>query len=499
MLVAMWRPRILMAVVLAIGLLALAPSAPAVADGNESPGPGPGLPVSYPTVSAGWRHTCVIRPEGAVQCWGRNHEGQLGIGNNESQGDVPGEVGKALPAVNLGTGRTATALATGSYNTCALLDNGQVKCWGRNDQGQLGLGNNTDRGGAGDQMGNTLPAVALGTGRTATAITMSPARGGNFEQVHACALLDNGKVKCWGTNSFGELGLGTGDWRGGNTDVLGNNLPAVNLGTGRTATAISAGQNTTCAILDNGQVKCWGRGEDGRLGIGATDNRGDAANEMGDALPAVALGAGRTATAITQGHGFACALLDNQQIKCWGRNDMGQLGNGDNDQRGGTGDAMGDTLPAVDLGAGRSGRAVSAGENHVCALLDGDQAKCWGRNSEGQLGAGNTAWRGGTDDLMGDSLPVVELPTMQAITAGGDSTCARLWNEETRCWGSGAEGALGLGDTATRGDDPDEMGDALPSVDLPPSQRRLREGPGPGRRAERRRPRSEREQHRRAR
>jgi len=105
---------------------------------------------------------------------------------------------------------------------------------------------------------------------------------------HTCAL-DNssGMVKCWGGAS--RLGLGNTVSRGRNPNEMGDNLPAVDLGTGRTAIARASGLHHTCVILDNASVKCWGEGANGRLGLGNTNTMGDSANEMGDNLPAIDL------------------------------------------------------------------------------------------------------------------------------------------------------------------------------------------------------------------
>ena len=236
-------------------------------------------------------------------------------------------MGNSLPTVPLGTGRTVVAITAGGAHTCALLDDASVKCWGYNGNGSLGLGDTASRGDAAGEMGDNLPAVALGsTARTAVAIT-----AGGY---HTCALLDNGSVKCWGRNDFGQLGLGDTVARGDAAGEMGDNLPAVALGTGRTAVALTAGFGHTCALLDDGSVKCWGRNDFGQLGLGDTANRGDGAGEMGDSLPAVALGTGRTAVAITAGGYHTCALLDNATVKCWGSNDEGQLGLGDTANRG---------------------------------------------------------------------------------------------------------------------------------------------------------------------
>ena len=102
------------------------------------------------------------------------------------------------------------------------------------------------------------------------------------------AILDNGKVKCWGANNSGQLGLGDALNRGDNTGEMGNVLPYVNLGSGRTAKAIAAGTEFTCAILDNSTVKCWGFNQYGQLGLGDTSKRGDQPGEMGNNLVPVA-------------------------------------------------------------------------------------------------------------------------------------------------------------------------------------------------------------------
>src|SRR5262249_7071077 len=150
---------------------------------------------------------------------------------------------------------------------------------------------------------------------------------------------------------------------------MGDNLPAVNLGTGRVTLELAAGRAFTCARLDNGQVKCWGENGIGSLGVGDTIDRGGSPLEMGDNLPAVDLGAGRTALKTVAGRAHACARLDNSQVKCWGDNKFAQIGLGDNagsrlrigDEAG----EMGDNLPAVDLGTGRTAVDLTAGAEHT--------------------------------------------------------------------------------------------------------------------------------------
>ncbi len=201
---------------------------------------------------------------------------------------------------------------------------------------------------------------------------------------------------------------------------MGDNLPAIDLGTGAKAAAISAGGELTCALLQGGSVKCWGANNTGGLGLGLSDHGplGDEPNQMGDNLPAVSLGTGKTVLRIDLGGAHECALLNDSTIKCWGYNDYGQLGQGHDGDRGDYAGHMGDNLPAVDLGAGKTAAAITAGGLHTCALLDDDTIKCWGDNGEmvgtlegshNALGLGDTANRGDDANEMGDDLPVVDL------------------------------------------------------------------------------------------
>ena len=237
----------------------------------------------------------------------------------------------------------------------------------------LGLGDEHDRGDGPNEMGDNLPAVDLGTGKLAVALAAS----GD----HNCALLNDASIKCWGRNDAGQLGLGDIEWRGDEPNEMGDNLPSTLLGTGKTAFAIAGGGSHTCAILDDGSVKCWGKNQTGQLGLGDTANRGDEPNEMGDDLPAVALGAGKTAIAIAARYEHNCALLSDGSVKCWGRNDRGQLGLGDAVARGDGPNEMGDDLPSVDLGTGKTAVAVAVGLYHSCALLSDGNVKCWGWNN----------------------------------------------------------------------------------------------------------------------
>lgn len=405
-------------------------------------------------IAAAAAHTCALMSYGRVKCWGL----AIGLELASTFGDMPGEMGNDLPHVDLGAGAVVTAIATRFGHACALLNDGGVKCWGANDAGQLGLGDTADRGDQPDEMGDELPAVNLGAGATAVAIATG--------RSHTCALLDGGRVKCWGSSARGQLGLGETADRGDQPNEMGDSLPDVNLGASAVAVAIVAAEYHTCALLQGGQVKCWGDNTWGQLGLGEDEpSRGDEPGEMGDALPPVDLGAGRTATAIAAAEHHTCASLDDGSLKCWGDNTWGQLGQGNIQSTGAAPGTMGDALPPVDLGTGATAVAVAAGVYHTCALLDSGPLKCWGYSHMGQLGTGDISVRGDGPGEMGDALPEVDLGTGRVATsvvAGPEHTCALLSGGLVRCWGYNLNGQLGVGDVDNRGDEPGEMGDSLP-------------------------------------
>jgi alpha-tubulin suppressor-like RCC1 family protein len=455
-----WSATVLTLTVLvaAASLAVVAGPAPARADGNEKQG----APRDARAITGGLGHTCALFDSGDVGCWGYGPDGQLGVGNIDNRGFAPGQMGGALPLVDLGPGRTARALTAGAFHTCALLDTGQVTCWGYGAAGQLGHGDTTSIGDGPGEMGAALVPVDLGTGRTALAIS-----AGNS---HTCALLDTKQVKCWGRNAEGQLGLGSDTTRGNAPGQMGDNLPTVDLGVGRTARSISAGGFHTCAVLDTYELKCWGTGTFGQLGTGDGNDRGDEPGEMGAFLPPIDLGAGRTVRAVSAGNFHTCAVLDTHQVKCFGGNDDGELGLGSTLAQGDEPGEMGDALPTVDLGSGLAARGVTTGSDHTCVLLHTNQVKCWGMATQGQLGLGDAADRGVLPGQMGDALAAVDLGSgrsARAVSTGYTHTCAVLDDLRMKCWGLNSVGQLGLGDNVTRGDGPGEMGDALPFLDLP--------------------------------
>ena len=387
-------------------------------------------------LDAGKYHSCAVLPTAALRCWGYGGDGALGYANKTTIGDD--EAPSAGGPVDVGAGRTVRAVSAGAVHTCAVLDGGAVRCWGFGGDGRLGYGNITAIGD--DEAPSSISPVNVGAGRTAKAITTGRA--------HSCVILDTDDVRCWGYGFDGRLGYGT-TASIGDTETPDSIGPVV-LGAGRTARAISAGDSHTCAILDNASVRCWGYGANGQLGYGSIGNVGD--DETPDQIGPVNLGAGRTAVAISSGDFHTCAILDDATLRCWGFGGNGRLGYGNSDPIGDN-ETPGSIGP-VDIGPGRTARAISAGDSHTCALLDNGSVRCWGSSSNGQLGYGNRLTIG-DGETPGSVGPVDLGPgrTAVAITAAGDHTCARLDDSSTRCWGRGLNGELGTCDTNALGDD----------------------------------------------
>lgn len=409
-------------------------------------------------------HTCAVLSNLKIKCWGGNSYGQLGLGDLNSRGDDPRDMGTSLPFVDLGANHTAKSVAAGGLHTCAILNDDSVKCWGYNNYGQLGIENTDNKGDEANEMGDNLPIVNLGTGRTAKQLALG--------LWHSCAILDDDTVKCWGYNLTGEHGQGDITFRGTFANSMGDSISPINLGTGRTANTIVSGPHHVCALLDDSTVKCWGGNSTGQLGKGNTTTLGNDPGEMGDSLAVVDIGVGRTALAIAAGgegtDGHACVIRDDGTLVCWGKNFNGQLGVGDVFDRGDGAGEMGAGLNSLSLGTGRTATAVATGRSHTCAILDDATVKCWGQNTFGQLGQGDTIHLGDNGGEMGDTLLAVNLGSGFTASAMSLSnhTCVVLDTGRLKCWGNNFTSALGVGDRVDRGARANEMGDNLDPVDL---------------------------------
>lgn len=402
------------------------------------------------SLAGGANHTCAVDDNGALFCWGRNQSGQLGLGD--------GAVRYKPARVPLAEGEKAVSVGAGLDHTCALFKGGHVKCWGMNTYGSLGMGVNFPQIGSGfNQEVGQLPTLDFGKNAKAKKLSV-----GHY---HACALLENDAVKCWGYNNVGALGIGDARNRGTLPDDMGENLPAVDLGKGRHAVDLWSGFSHNCVLLDNGAVKCWGdyRG----IAAGKTSSVGVAAADMGDNLKALNLGSTAAVKHLALGTYHTCAFFDDSKVKCFGQNSGGVLGIGKvvNDIVGDSDAEMGTTLAYLSFSSTAKPTAIFSGGLHACALLDDESLKCWGTNSQGQLGLGDVTSRGASLDHMGDKLPAVNLKAKPTSLAHGHNhTCAIVDNGKVKCWGYNGYGQLGNGTVTTLGTQPSHMGDALKTL-----------------------------------
>ncbi len=418
------------------------------------------------SLSVGSGHTCVFGDDShdfgdRMKCWGTGDMGQLGIGNTQDIGDETGEMGENLPFVDTGNGLNITKATLGESHTCAMFENGSVKCWG--ETSLLGIGYN-DVDGFGDgyqETGEVLPYLPLPVGRKVLDLEAG--------HRHTCAILDNSDITCWGDNSQGQLGIGNTSFIGDAVDEIGDYLPITSTPsiTSSTPSSLAMGWDHSCALFSNGEVYCWGDNSRGQLGIGSTSNVGDNPGEMGANMAPVDFPTGRTAVQITAGDDFTCAVLDNGDVACWGYNSDGQLGIGTTSNQGDSPGEMGDSMTITDINY-NAVQAIDAGKDHVCALVSAARVKCWGANQAGQLGYGDTQSRGDGLNEMGSNLALVNTGSQSIVdvSAGDGMTCTMNSISAVQCWGLNVKGQLGIESTNYIGDDGNDMPPSYTDVEI---------------------------------
>ena len=370
-----------------------------------------------------------------------------------------------IEPIDLGVDFKSKFIDCGSNHCCAVSTGNDSKCWGLNSVGQLGQGDTNNRGDQEGEMGDELNIIDLGSGFKIHQLSCGAH--------HTCAVSTNNTIKCFGTNANGELGYEHTYNLGDESGEMGDHLPTVDLGANFVPIQVQGGWEFSCALSVDSQVKCWGGSNDGRLGQGDEETRGASDGTMGDNLLVVDLGAGFNVTDIRCGKAHTCALSNNHEMKCWGFNWLGQLGLGDNEDRGDDSDEMGNLLPVVDLGQGFVPNIIATGMFHSLSISSNGMLKAWGYNYDGQLGYGDQSWRGNGANSMGDFLKIVDLGSNLSVSCISDGlaayhTCTCLSADASfvgfKCFGANGDGELGVGDNEKRGDGANEMGDDLPFV-----------------------------------
>jgi len=294
----------------------------------------------FRAVSGGAGARCATETAGTVVCWGSNDRGELAQGDRVSR-TTPTRV--ALPG--------STHAVAGRFDSfCTRLDDGRLECWGQNDEGQMGQ---SDPEGSSD---------ALEPVRVEMATDWTDVDTG---QGHTCGIRGSGALYCWGRNTDGELGQGTGA-------SIQIRTPTLVPGT-QDWTSVVAGQNHTCGLRSPGRLYCFGNGSDGQLGISPRTST-DVPVQVDDATDY------RVVSTDTF-HG--CGIRGAGTLWCWGRNAEGQLGTGDTKDR--------DTPTQIGLDVDWAD--VTVGRFHTCARRTDGTAWCTGANDTGQLGTGDTERR----------------------------------------------------------------------------------------------------------
>lgn len=392
-------------------------------------------------IAAGASHTTILKDTGFIQSWGTNKEGQLGNGALFRR-QLPIHLQNTFPSLN---DEPLKDVISGELHTCALTDSGSVFCWGGNQYGQVGNGSIEfakepvrvlDSGVAKISAGPLNTCAVLDTGEVmcwgwATSrftedgyqnnglvpgyvlVEENEERINNIVSVeegngHLCALNSAGKIFCWGNNYFGQLGIPIGD-----DPFSSHPFPqVVEFFIDKTVVSLSVGMEHTCAVIDLGDVYCWGVNYNGELGIGTTDF--DPHPE-----PTPVIGLSGNVVDISAGMGRTCVLSNFGEVSCWGRGSIGHTPKVIAQLPGGV----------SEISTGGSFEYI---EFHTCAVLqDTGAVKCWGYNNYSQLGDG-------TYRFFGDDIPVDVLGlagNVKSVSAGAASTCALFDSGAATCWG----------------------------------------------------------------
>ncbi len=397
-------------------------------------------------VDAGDTHTCAVATDHTLWCWGDATQGQLGTGTTV-------DASTALQEVTRSTDWTRVSVGTESprEHSCGLKRDGTLWCWGSNFYGQLGVPEQAmaplpvgDAGdwidvaaGGGYTCGVRHDGVAgslwcwgnnngsrLGLGAALRdvhqAVPMRLGTGGDWRAVfagrqHACALDAGGAAACWGVNTFGQLGSGSG--------LVNDPIPVTG---GHAWTTLAVGGTHTCGIQTDGSLWCWGSGAFGQTSLPgnfSTPQQVGAATDWED---------------VAAGEVHTCAR-HGDALTCFGQNRLGELGRGAFDE--------GSPVP-TDVALGGPVVAVSGKRQHTCALLAGGSVQCWGNNRAGQLGGG----RDGRDQHVPQPA-AVQGGWVQVAGAIGHLCGIRddgVGHRTLWCWGDGVNGRVGAGSFASQ-------------------------------------------------
>lgn len=348
---------------------------------------GPPVEDCFDAIALGDEHTCAIRNDGSLWCWGANGSGRLGLGDETACAGT----GSCSSPMRVGGETDWIAITAGGGHTCGIRSPGSLWCWGANILGQLGIG----VGGP-----PRFSPAQVGTDTNWTQVVA----GGS----HSCGLRDDRSLWCWGWNGLEQVG---------SSSCGGSCSSPVRVGSAVNWIDIALGDEHTCGLRTDGSLWCWGNNNLGQLGVDTNPTAHDTPTQVGVSVDWMTMAAGAQ---------HSCGIRADGSLWCWGSNGAGRLGLG--------GGATNRFAPEQ-VGTSTTWSAIALGGEHSCGL-QGGLLHCWGSNSSGQLGLGDMSTRFVPARLEGTPWTVVDL--------GGHHT-AGLRPGETYLWGDGADGQLGTG------------------------------------------------------
>ena len=305
-------------------------------------------------------------------------------------------------------------LSAGGGITCGIRDDGKAYCWGSGNKGLLGTGNNVSV--------NSPAAIENPAGVTTSTWTWKSISAGIF---HSCGIANDGKVYCWGSSNTDILGTGT-------TGTISSPTIVLNPAGVSTWKSISVGNSHSCGISNDDNAYCWGWGFSGQLGVGNNINSASS--------PTTVVNPDGVSTwkSISAGSVHSCGIGNNDKAYCWGTGSNGRLG---------TGTTNSPKTPAAILNPEgvSTWKSIRAGHSHSCGIGNDDKAYCWGSGVDGRVGAGDDSTTSNNPRPIAVLNPA-GVSTWKSISVGDKHSCGIANDDKAYCWGSGAQGRLGVGD-----------------------------------------------------
>jgi alpha-tubulin suppressor-like RCC1 family protein len=340
----------------------------------------------WANVSAGYIHTCGVRLNGKLYCWGDDGNGRLGLGPTVGPAGVP---------VRVGDLQDWAMVSAGNGHTCGVRKNGKLYCWGKDDKGQVG--DEDDPHGA-----------------------LSPRRIGALEDwvtvsagyAHTCGIRKNGKLYCWGDDYYGQVGDG---------DANGADAPR-RIGVHEDWANVSAGYRHSCGVRKIGKIYCWGNDSEGQIGNGS---------QTGNVISPQRIDTREDWASASAGGLHSCGVRKNGKLYCWGQDDQGQVGDGDQPTH--------STTTPQRIGVHEDWANVSAGWLHSCGVRTIGKIYCWGLDNKNQIGNGSP-----TGNVISPQRIDTARQDWTTATAGGFHSCG-IRVQKLYCWGFDTSGQVGDG------------------------------------------------------